>query len=353
MFRGAGNGILLGSGQDTAQVPVTLGHDQLTSKDYYFDTYAHFGRHEEMLKDTVRTNTFKNAIYHNKHLFRDKVVLDVGCGTGILCMFAAKAGAKMVIGIDYSAIVEQARGIVEDNKLNHIVQIIKGKVEEVELPVPKVDIILSEWMGYCLYYGNMLETVLFARDKWLVDGGLMFPDRVTLYMCAIEDRFYKEEKFDYWDDVYGFRMSSIKTQSLAEPFVDQVNRHTVVTNNCLVKEFDIQHGRKEDIPFTSPFHLQIKRNDYIQALVTFFNVEFSRCHKKTWFSTGPDHPQTHWKQTTFYLRDYITCKKGEEIYGQFKMEHNHANKKELNIEICVDFEGELSHLREQNKYRMR
>jgi len=334
------------------QTPV-LGHDQLTSQDYYFDTYAHFSSHEEMLKDSVRTSTYKNAIYHNKHLFRDKVVLDVGCGTGILSMFAAKAGAKMVIGVDCSAIVEQAKGIVEDNKLDHIITIIRGKVEEVELPVSKVDIIVSEWMGHCLYYNSMLETVLYARDKWLVKGGLVFPDRATLYVCAIEDIYYKEDKFDYWDDVYGFTMSSIKRLSLAEPMVATVNRSTVVTNNCLLKEFDMQHGKKEDIAFTSPFHLQIRKNDYVQALVTYFNVEFSKCHKKTWFSTGPDHAETHWKQTIFYLRDYITCKKGEEIFGQFKMENNPTNKKELNIEISIEFEGELSHLKEQNKYKMR
>ena len=49
-----------------------------------------------------------------------------------------------------------------------MVTIIKGKVEEVELPVEKVDIIISEWMGYCLFYESMLNTVLYARDKWLV-----------------------------------------------------------------------------------------------------------------------------------------------------------------------------------------
>ena len=49
-----------------------------------------------------------------------------------------------------------------------VITLIKGKVEEVELPVPKVDIILSEWMGYCLFYESMLNTVLYARDKWLV-----------------------------------------------------------------------------------------------------------------------------------------------------------------------------------------
>ena len=49
-----------------------------------------------------------------------------------------------------------------------VITIFKGKVEEVELPVEKVDIIISEWMGYCLFYESMLNTVLYARDKWLV-----------------------------------------------------------------------------------------------------------------------------------------------------------------------------------------
>ena len=49
-----------------------------------------------------------------------------------------------------------------------VITLIKGKVEDIELPVEKVDIIVSEWMGYCLLYESMLDTVLFARDKWLV-----------------------------------------------------------------------------------------------------------------------------------------------------------------------------------------
>ena len=56
----------------------------MTSKDYYFDSYAHFGIHEEMLKDEVRTQTYRRSIEDNQHLFKDKIVLDVGCGTGIL-----------------------------------------------------------------------------------------------------------------------------------------------------------------------------------------------------------------------------------------------------------------------------
>ncbi|CAO2606715.1 Protein arginine N-methyltransferase 8 [Lemmus lemmus] len=57
-----------------------------------------------MLKDEVRTLTYRNSMYHNKHVFKDKVVLDVGSGTGILSMFAAKAGAKKVFGVSIATL---------------------------------------------------------------------------------------------------------------------------------------------------------------------------------------------------------------------------------------------------------
>merc|ERR1711953_1524884 len=308
-----------------------LSNDEMTSKDYYFDSYAHFGIHEEMLKDEVRTLTYRNSMWHNKHLFKGKVVLDVGCGTGILSMFAAKAGAKMVIGVDMSSIVDHAKQIVKDNKLDDVVTIIRGKVEEISLPegVDKVDIIISEWMGYCLFYESMLDTVLYARDKWLAPGGLMFPDKATLYISAI------------------------RKVALTEPLVDVVDRNQVVTGNCLVKEIDIQTLKKEEIPFEAPFHLQIRRNDYVQALVTFFNIEFTPCHKRVGFSTAPEAPYTHWKQTVFYLEDYITSKKDEELYGNFRMKPNDRNKRDLDFEIDIDYAGELCQLTEKNKYRMR
>uniref|UniRef100_A0A8C2RUU1 type I protein arginine methyltransferase n=1 Tax=Capra hircus TaxID=9925 RepID=A0A8C2RUU1_CAPHI len=299
--------------------------EDMTSKDYYFDSYAHFGIHEEMLKDEVRTLTYRNSMFHNRHLFKDKVVLDVGSGTGILCMFAAKAGARKVIGIECSSISDYAVKIVKANKLDHVVTIIKGKVEEVELPVEKVDIIISEWMGYCLFYESMLNTVLYARDKWLAPDGLIFPDRATLYVTAIEDRQYKDYKIHWWENVYGFDMSCIKDVAIKEPLVDVVDPKQLVTNACLIKEVDIYTVKVEDLTFTSPFCLQVKRNDYVHALVAYFNIEFTRCHKRTGFSTSPESPYTHWKQTVFYMEDYLTVKTGEEIFGTIGMRPNAKN----------------------------
>ena len=184
----------------------------------------------------------------------------------------------------------------------------------------------------------------------------MFPDKATLYICAIEDRQYKDDKINWWDDVYGFDMSAIRKVALTEPLVDVVDRNQVVTNNCLVKEIDIQTLKKEEIPFEAPFHLQIRRNDYVQALVTFFNIEFTHCHKRVGFSTAPEAPYTHWKQTVFYLEEYLTCVKvrdtlpgrkalskilsfqGEEVYGVFRLKPNDRNVRDLDIEVDVDFQ---------------
>jgi protein arginine N-methyltransferase 1 len=140
-------------------------------KDYYFNSYSTFYIHEEMIKDRVRTGSYRKAIVNNPEVFKDKIVLDIGCGTGVLSIFASQAGAKHVYGIEYADIADYAQEIVKQNKLTDKITIIKGKVEEVVLPVTQVDIIISEWMGYFLLYESMVDTVLFARDKWLVKDG--------------------------------------------------------------------------------------------------------------------------------------------------------------------------------------
>lgn len=110
---------------------------------------------------------------------------------------------------------------------------------------------------------------------------------------------------------------------------------------------------KEDLNFSSPFRLEARRNDYIQALVTYFTIEFTKCHKRTGFSTAPEAPYTHWKQTVFYFDNCVTVKKKEEVYGVFSMRPNARNQRDLDFTVDVNFGGELCNVKERNHYRMR
>ncbi|KAI0949561.1 type I protein arginine N-methyltransferase Rmt1 [Taiwanofungus camphoratus] len=314
--------------------------DNMTSRDYYADSYAHFGIHEEMLKDTVRTGSYRNAIINNPHLFKGKTVLDVGCGTGILSMFAAKAGAKHVVGIDMSNIIDQATKIVEANGFKDTITLVKGKLEDVPLPITEFDIIISEWMGYFLLYESMLDTVLLARDRYLKPGGMIFPDNATLFLAAIEDSEYKEEKINFWDNVYGFDYSCIKDIALREPLVDTVELKAVVTDPCMIKHINLLTAKKEDLVFTAPFSLTATRNDYVHAFLAWFDISFECTHTKVKFSTGPHAKYTHWKQTVFYTPDTLTVSEGYKITGRLSCAPNARNNRDLDIAIAYQVGSE-------------
>ncbi|KIY69543.1 protein arginine n-methyltransferase [Cylindrobasidium torrendii FP15055 ss-10] len=310
------------------------GIQDMTSRDYYADSYAHFGIHEEMLKDSVRTGSYRNAIMQNEHLFAGKNVLDVGCGTGILSMFAAKAGAKHVVGIDMSNILDQAQKIIDANGFTDKITLVKGKLEEAELPIKEFDIIISEWMGYFLLYESMLDTVLLARDKYLKKDGLIFPDNATMYIAAIEDQDYKDEKINFWDNVYGFDYSCIKDIAMKEPLVDTVDTKSVVTQTCGFKHIDIRTAKKEDLTFTAPFSIQATRNDYVHAFLAWFDITFECCHKPVKFSTGPHAQYTHWKQTVFYTPSNLAVSEGDTIHGEITCAPNGRNPRDLDITLA-------------------
>ncbi|KAH7280658.1 hypothetical protein KP509_36G007700 [Ceratopteris richardii] len=323
-----------------------------TSADYYFDSYGHFGIHEEMLKDSVRTKTYQNAIYQNAFLFKDKVVLDVGAGTGILSLFCAKTGAKHVYAVECSIMADTAIEIVKANGYSNVVTVLKGKVEEIELP-SKVDVIISEWMGYFLLFENMVNSVLFARDKWLVPGGAVLPDRTSLYLTAIEDADYKLDKIDFWKNVYGFDMSCVRKQAMLEPLVDTVDQNQIVTNCQLLKTMDIEKMDSRDVSFSAPFKLVAQRNDYVHALVAYFDVSFTKCHKPIGFSTGPRSRPTHWKQTVLYLEDDLTMCEGEAVTGTMSVSLNSKNPRDIDIKLTYHFNGKRSQASRTQEYRMR
>lgn len=267
-------------------------------------------------------------------------------------MFACKAGAKHVYAVDCSKIAIQAREIIRRNGFQDRVTVIQGKMEEIQLP-HKVDIIVSEWMGYFLLYESMLDTVLFARDEWLKPNGVIFPDKAVLYLTAAQDESVKRERFDFWKDVYGFDMTPIQEIALREPVVDVIDAQALVTDSVPILHLDILTCTKEDLQFQSKFRLRASRNDFIHGLVAYFECAFTQVHKPIGFSTAPFARYTHWKQTIFYLPNDLTICEGECVDGEITCRPNARNPRDLDISIQVHLEGERSQINDLLDYRLR
>ena len=289
-----------------------------------------------MLKDTHRTLTYQRAIEGNPEDFKDKVVLDIGCGTGILSIFAARAGAKHVYALDNAEIALFARQIVKDNNLQDKITVIKGKMEEVELPFKEgeIDIIVSEWMGYFLLYESMLDCVLWARDKFLnKKTGKMLPDRAKMYVAAIEDSEYMGDKKSFWNNVYGVNMSCMTGGIFTDPMVDVVPSYNIMSDSCCILDLDLVNCKVSDLEFSNCYSLKMQYNDRVHALVSWFETPFSRLRKPVVLTTSPWEKSTHWKQSVFYLERPLDVKKGDTISGSIANRKDKKNFRDLNIKI--------------------
>ncbi len=154
-----------------------------------------------------------------------------------------------------------------------------------------------------------------------------------MYLSAIEDQEYKDEKIGFWDDVYGFNYSCIKDIALREPLVDTVDIKSVVCDPYPIKQLDLLTVTKEELAFECDFTLNATRDDYVHAFLGWFDISFDACHKPVQFSTGPHSRYTHWKQTVFYTKDVLALNQGDAVSGKLVCKPNERNNRDLDITI--------------------
>ena len=125
----------------------------------------------------------------------------------------------------------------------------------------------------------------------------------------------------------------MKENALTEPLVDTVELKALVTDPSAVFVIDLNTVTAAELAFSVPFTLRCQRNDFIHALIAWFDIEFTACHKPIRFSTGPHTKYTHWKQTVFYLREVLTVEEGEAVNGYLTNRPNAKNRRDLDIKI--------------------
>ncbi|KAJ4360669.1 Ribosomal protein arginine N-methyltransferase rmt3 [Didymosphaeria variabile] len=345
---------------------ISLDNDRDTD---YFESYKGNAIHREMIEDRVRTEGYRDFIEKNAELFKGKTVLDVGCGTGILSLFCARVGAKRVLAVDNSDIANRARENIARNGYQDKIEVIQGRVEDFHMQrkigKEKVDIIISEWMGYGLLFEGMLDSVLRARDLYLKEDGLMVPSHCTMRIAPISDKEWiadaSGEKF--WKDVYGFDFTSMIPGGILnerEIGVFDVPSKSISGEPSTFYQLDLKNIQIRDLDFTAPFSSKLCSDSAsIDAFAIWFDTFFLPSEKSQdataidvaqWgdhgeaglgFSTGPYSIYTHWHQAVLLLSDKDRKKEvngGSILKG--KVTYKKPRKDDRGIDVTVEWEAE-------------
>ncbi|CAA6666362.1 unnamed protein product [Spirodela intermedia] len=330
----------------------------------YFCTYGYLYHQKEMLSDRVRMDAYYNAVFDNaaEH-FRGKVVLDVGTGSGILAIWCAQAGAKKVYAVEATKMSEHARELVKANQVEDIVEVIHGSMEDVELP-EKVDVIISEWMGYFLLRESMFDSVICARDRWLKPDGMMYPSHARMWLAPIRSGLGEQKKNDFnsamadWysfvDETeahYGVNMGVLtktfheehEKYFLQTSLWNNVHPNQIVGSSVVIEEIDCLTATVDDIrTVTAEFSSSVETDrTHISGFAGWFDVHFrgnaqNPARHEVELTTAPSVDDcTHWGQQVFLLHPPIRACVGDTVHVSFTMSRSKQYHRLMDVEFTT------------------
>lgn len=182
-------------------------------RDHNRRMFADFHEQERMLADQPRMAFYHAAI--GRHIRPGDRVIDLGTGTGILAAWAARRGAAHVYAIDHSGILTYARMLAVANRIENVEFVAKHSTEFTD--VERLDVIVHEQMGDCLFDESMVANVADLRDRLLKPGGLILPSRFELYVEPIKIRDARLVPFIWELDVHGYEYSCLEPSRPQDP----------------------------------------------------------------------------------------------------------------------------------------
>lgn len=166
-----------------------------------------------MADDGVRMSAYARAI--ERAVKPGSVVLDLGSGTGVCALLAARAGARHVYAIDFNPAIWVARDLAQENGFGDRISVYESSSFEVDVP-EKVDVIVSDLRGQTPLNGNHLAAVADARARWLRPGGVSIPVRDRLFVAVVESHELGRLITTGWESTgkLGFSVAASRTSLL-------------------------------------------------------------------------------------------------------------------------------------------
>ncbi|XP_022616874.1 histone-arginine methyltransferase CARM1-like [Seriola dumerili] len=311
-----------------------------------YQFHSCLSQQQNLLQDYMRTATYQRAMLVNETDFRDKVVLDVCCGSGILSYFAIQAGATRVYAVESSPMAKYTQIMVQSNSLSERIRVLEGEVEEVSCP-DMVDVIVSEPIGYMLLNERLMESFLHAR-KWLKPNGLMFPSCGDIHLAPFSDEqlyFEHYARATFWQQrsFYGVNLSALHGAAVDEffrqPIVDTFDVQILMARS--VKHcINFKEAKEEDLHrMEIPFVFTLLQSGLVHGLAFWFDVAYLGSTSAVWLSTAPTEPLTRWYQVRCLLQTPLFAKLGQTLSGTVLLAANSRQSYDIHITATVDQSG--------------
>lgn len=153
----------------------------------------------EMITDRLRTDAYCEAL--RRAVKPGAVVLDIGTGAGIFALLACRFGARKVYAIESGDVIQMAREVAAANECSERVEFIQKLSTKLELP-ERADVIVSDIRGILPLFAQHLPSIIDARRRLLAPGGVLIPQRDTLWAAVVESPELYKRYTGPWEDAH-------------------------------------------------------------------------------------------------------------------------------------------------------
>ncbi len=269
--------------------------------------YDNIASHRSMALDTIRNEAYAAAL--KQVVGPDSVVLDLGAGTGVLGLIAARLGARRVYLVEPSDIVTVTRDIVAANGLQDVVHCLHGRFEDVVIPEP-VDIITSVMTGNFLLTEDLLPVLFKARDAVLKPGGHLIPDAAVMEAVLVEAPEVYATHVDGWSTLQqGIDLSAGRALAANTLFYGPsgLREATFLAEPASLLELDFRTATYD--PLHAQVTFAVTRAGVAHGLAGWFRMRLD----EAWLSTSPKAPALHWSPVFLPLDPPLRLEPGQSV----------------------------------------